>query len=70
MKKSENFQLDILKKEAKGLVRKGFSVLAVQGNNLPERPKQPATMWRSFSAGSRLMPKSSRCFADRSLRWE
>ena len=48
MKKSENFQLDILKKEAKGLVRKGFSVLAVQGNNLPERPKQPATMWRRF----------------------
>ena len=48
MKKSENFQLDILKMEAKDLVRKGFSVLAVQGNNLPERPKQPATMWRRF----------------------
>ena len=43
-----NFQLEILRKEAKCLARMGFSVLPVQGNNLPDHPKQPATMWRRF----------------------
>ena len=50
MKNQSDLQSNALKEEAMRLISRGFSVIPVEGDKLPDNPKRPSVAWKRYQS--------------------